>query len=188
MIACRAISTVVFFIFVSILRRCEWHHCPHGERPDEGGRRKHKHTQAPLGDRVPCLLSLSPAYQTGPIPQSPTHTARGNTHTHRHTRHRTELPGDIRWCRLQANLWPPWSDAHTHIYTHTPSFLTLISCPVSANTHALCKISAAGDRRVNNVFNHASMTPILTNTHTHTEIFISSCLKGHHKGALIPSQ
>lgn len=35
---------------------------------------------------------------------------------------------------------------------------------------------AAGDRGVNNVFNHTSMTPILTNTHTQTHIHKDSYL------------
>lgn len=85
--------------------------------------------------------------------------------------------------------------ALTHTNTHRVEhnlcllrFLTLISCPERARARHNFSCGAAGDLGVNNVFSHASMTPIPTHTHTHTQIPISLCLKGRHKGALIPSQ
>lgn len=126
-------------------------------------------------------MSLSPLCHTGQTPQSPTHTR---------AHQRPVLPGDIRW-RPICDLLRSCTHVHTNMQTHRERDLclfprlSLISCPVSASVHThtptrqkrLWKFSvgAAGDRKVNNVFNHTSMTAILTDTHkhTHTDSYLS---------------
>lgn len=113
-------------------------------------------------------------------------------HTHKHTRG-PPCPetSDGVFCGAICDLLRNRTHVHTNMRTHRARDLclfprlSLISCPVSANVHthtptrqkSLWKFSvrAAGDRKVNNVFNHTSMTPILTNTHkhAHTDSYLS---------------
>lgn len=113
-------------------------------------------------------------------------------HTHKHTRG-PPCPetSDGVFCGAICDLLRNRTHVHTNMRTHRARNLclfprlSLISCPVSANVHthtptrqkSLWKFSvrAAGDRKVNNVFNHTSMTPILTNTHkhAHTDSYLS---------------